>query len=720
MMEKQDKVMEKLNLYVIGMTCATCARTVEKAISKLPGVKLATVNLATNSAFIILEKPLEFEEIKKAVERVGYGISTEQPEEEERRRHKRVKRNFLLSISFTLPLVILMVLHMLKFHIPYFPWIEIAIGAVVLFVAGFDTFKGAFIAVKHLHSNMDTLISLGAISSWLTAVLHVSGLPVDSFGSIGAMIVAIHLTGRFIESNLRDRAMREIKGLLSLRPREARVIVEGKEEFIPASAVTPGMVVLVKPGERVPADGTIIEGQTNIDESVITGEPMPLEKGVGGIVIGGALNLNGAIKVRIDRPLESSFLSRMMELLKQVQGTRIPIQKIADRITNYFVPTILALATISFVFWYVSFYSLESFLSSLKHIFPWVLLTENRFSFALTCFISTIVIACPCALGLAIPMALLRGTTVASNKGILIKNAEIIQTALTVKYALFDKTGTLTEGKPKVTYYQLPEGELEKVVALERNSAHPLAGAIAGLQDKEDEFVVKDFKEVAGFGVTGEIGNSVYFVGKPEDLKPYEDYISQGKTVVEVRKGNKIIGFFIIEDKIREDTEDAIGSLMEFGVVPVLITGDNRKSAEIVGGKLGFKHIYAELAPEDKVHIIHKFQGEGAKVLMTGDGINDAAALKAADVSISISGGTDLAIENADAVIVKGGLSRIVDFFGVSKSTFRKVKENLVWAFLYNVLAIPLAMIGLINPIFAEVAMALSSITVIVNSLRLK
>lgn len=709
----------KLNLTITGMTCATCAKTVEKALMKLPQVKFASVNLATNTAFIVLKEPVSLSEVAKAVNRVGYGVSERPPEEEEIKRHKDVKKRFLLGLTFTAPLMFFMILHMCGVHIPYFTVLEAVLGLFVILVAGFSTLKGAFIAVSHLHANMDTLISLGSIVSVLNSFLKIAGLPIESFGTVGAMIITLHLAGRYIESSLRDKAVKEVKALLALRPREAKAIIGNEEVTVPVSALKKNMVVIVKPGERIPADGRIVDGTGSIDESMITGESTPVHREVGDSVIGGTINLNGKLLIIVEKEAEDSMIASMVKLMEEVQGTRIPIQKIADRITNYFVPVVVILAILSFFFWYFKFYSLQGFLARFKNYFPWILDTNSRISFALFASTSTIVIACPCAVGLAIPMALLRGAILSSGKGILIKNAEVIQTVLEVKFALFDKTGTLTLGKPVVVHHNLQDEDLSRVVAVEKLSTHPLGFAIASLS-KMGEAKVEDFIEKAGEGVEATVDGVRYSVGKPEKPELYREHFLLGRSVVEVKKDGNAVGYFVVEDALREDSQEAVRSLWDRGITPVLVTGDNKHIAEIVARKLNISYVHGEVTPKGKVDWVHYYKVLGGKVLMVGDGINDGPALKAADISVTISQGSDLAIENADVVIVKGGISKLVDLLDLSGIIFRKIKQNLLWAFCYNVVAIPLAVLGLVNPIIAEIAMSISSISVILNSLRLK
>lgn len=709
----------KTSLTVTGMTCATCSRMVERSLKKVDGVVFAAVNLATETAFVVSEREIPREDLEAAVKNAGYGVSYERSEDLEKTRYRRIKKNVAVSWLVTAPLMALMVLHMLGRHVPFYHPLEFLGGAVVIFWAGRDSLKGAWIALTHFHANMDVLVVAGSAAAWATSGLAYFGLPVASFGAVGAMIMALHLTGRYIESHLRDKASKEIRALLSVQAREARVLeADGGEIMVPIEAVKEDMVILVKPGERIPADGAVTEGATSVDESMITGESLPVAKGSGDEVTGGALNLTGVVRIRTIRVGEDSFLSQMVSLIQEAQGAKVPIQAFADRVTNYFVPGVAALALAGAFFWYRGAERFGSFLDAAGEWIPWVTSVRDPLSLSIFAFITTIVIACPCALGLATPMALITGTGAASRKGLIIRNAEAIQTARDVSVVVLDKTGTITEGKPTVAATDLSAEDLAAAASLESFSNHPLAKAISSASEERRN--VSGVEEITGEGVRGLVDSVEYFVGRPEDSAKYDAHLAQGRTVVEVRARGILAGFIAVEDPLREDAVEGVKRLSEMGITCVMATGDNEKTARAVAARAGISEIYAGVRPEGKLDLVRRLQSRGGKVLMTGDGMNDAAALKGADIGVAIGSGTDLAIDSADIVIVKGGISRLADAVSISRKTYSVIRQNLFWAFAYNVVAIPLAMAALLHPVIAEGAMAFSSISVILNSMRVK
>ena len=710
---------EKTTLRITGMTCATCSGAVERSLRKVEGVDFAAVNLATETALVVHDEKVAREDLQKAVERVGYGTSDEPPEEIDRIRYLSSRRNLFQALVVTVPLMVLMLFHMAGFHLPWFPALELVAAGFVVFYVGRGSIKGAWIAVTHFHTNMDTLISLGAASAWATTLLYILGIPIASFGSIGAMIVALHISGRFIESSLRDKAAKEIKNLLKLRAVEARALIDGKEVRVPIEAVTKGMTIKVGPGDRVPVDGEILAGRSSVDESMITGEPIPVLKEKGASVTGGSSNLTGEMIITVTRTGEDTFLSKMVSLVQEAQGSKIPIQALADSVTRVFVPVVTLLALSAGVLWFLYFDRFYPFVSSARVYLPWVLETESRLSFAVFVFVATMVIACPCALGLATPMALVAGTGLATKRGLLIRNAEAIQTTKDIGVVLMDKTGTLTEGNPSVTFHNLSPDDLAAAAAIEKSSGHPLAKAITASAG-EDLPSVENVQEVAGKGVTGLVGGIRYEVGKPDSYDGYSGYLEAGKTVVEVHREGVGAGFFAIEDRIRDDSSSAVEGMKALGLLPVMVTGDNEATARAVARQVGITEVLSGVRPEEKLDIVRTYQAEGKKVLMIGDGINDAAALKGADIGMAIGSGMDLAIDSADIVVMSGGISKALESIRISERTFKVITRNLFWAFLYNIIAIPVAMAGILHPAIAETAMAFSSISVVLNSLTIR
>ncbi len=718
-MNDKEQRQFKTSIVVTGMTCATCSRMVERSLGKVEGVVFAAVNLATETAFVVSDREIPKEELVKAVEKAGYSVSEERAEDLEKTRYLKTKKNLALSWLVTAPLMTLMVFHMVGQHVPLYHPLEFFGGALAIFWAGRDSIKGAWIALSHFHANMDVLVVSGSVAAWATAAFAFAGFPVVSFGAVGAMIMALHITGRYIESRLRDKASKEIRALLSIQAREARVLDgEGHEIMIPIEAVKEGMTLLVKPGERLPSDGELLDGTTSVDESMITGESLPVTKNAGDGVTGGSLNLTGAVRIRATRVGEDSFLAQMVSLIQEAQGAKVPIQAFADRVTNYFVPGVATLALVSGVFWYFQAGRLSPFLDGAARFLPWVTSLRDPLSLSIFAFITTIVIACPCALGLATPMALITGTGAASKKGLIIRNAEAIQTARDVTVAVLDKTGTITEGKPTVVDTDLSPEALAAVASLEVFSNHPLARAIAAASD--ERLPVTDLEEITGEGVRGKVAGTTWFVGRPEDASKYDAHLALGRTVVEVRRDELASGFVAVEDPLREDAIEGIRRLSEMGISCVMATGDNEKTALAVAARVGIAEVRAGVRPDGKLDLVRNLQARGGKVLMTGDGMNDAAALKGADIGVAIGSGTDLAIDSADIVIVKGGISRLADAVAISRKTFTVIRQNLFWAFAYNVISIPLAMGALLHPVIAEGAMAFSSISVILNSMRVK
>lgn len=712
----------KKSFSVQGMTCASCVRNVENTLKKMPGVKYVSVNLATEQAYLISEKEISFQEIKKAVEESGYTAMSKVPDGSViEKRFIRSRKNFLLSISVTAVLMLLMILHMSGIHIPYFNWYEIILAGFVLFFTGRDTFKGAWIALSHKHTNMDTLVSIGAVASYITVWLELTGLNIMSFASISAMLISLHLTGRYIEARLKQKASNEIKELIGLQSQTANIQTAQGIVKVPVQAVKVGTQIIVRQGERVPLDGKIIMGEGYADESMITGEPLPASRKIGDSVIGGSILSGGTITVEVLKTGEDTFLSQMIKLVQQVQGSKVPIQAFADRITLYFIPIVLSLAAAASLVWLFGYQNMMPFMMKISSFLPWINYEMGALSTAVFVFVSTMVIACPCALGLATPMALLAGTSSAARKGLIIRNGEAIQSSKNINVLLLDKTGTVTKGKPKVVQTDIDPKELNIIANIEKNSIHPLAKAIWEYNlPNYSEVSVDDVREEIGNGISARYSNTTYFIGKPEYPSKYTGLLSQGYTVLQALKNGQNIGYVAVSDPVKEDSAKAVGELKSMGIRVIMVTGDDEKTAAIISKKVGIDEFEAGVKPQGKADIVKKYQILGYKVGMVGDGINDAPALKSADIGIAIGTGTDLAIESADMVIVKGELSKVAQAINISKVTFLKIKQNLFWAFFYNIIAIPLAMAGVLHPVISELAMTFSSINVILNSLSIR
>ncbi|HPB20457.1 MAG TPA: cation-translocating P-type ATPase [Bacteroidales bacterium] len=715
---------KKFSFSVQGMVCAMCVKNVENAIKKLNGVKYVSVNLATQRAFVIANDNISFEDIKKAIEKAGYKATMDAPTEDLiEKQFQEAKRNMNLSLYVTIPLMLLMIMHMSGIHIPYFTVIELIASTIVIFVTGRKMLRNAWVALIHSHTNMDTLLSIGAISAWLTNILAIAGLDVLSFGTVAAMIITLNLIGRYIESRMKSNAAKEIRLLISLKATTANVLTNEAIVETPIDAVKLGEIIIIRQGEKIPLDGKIIEGKASINESMVTGEPLPVYKTVNDNVISGTIVENGIINVKVEKVGEETFINQMIKLVEEAQSSKVPIQALADKITRYFVPIVLILAILSFVFWFFNYELYLPFLHKAANIFPWIITGAGALSTAIFSFVATLVIACPCALGLATPMALVTSSGVAAKKGLIIKNGEAIQMAKDINVILFDKTGTITTGQLTVVDHNLDDEVLNIIANIEENSIHPLAKAIVNYvidKAKFKKITITDIEEISGQGIKGKFNNDIFKIGKPIYTENYLNFLENGETVLEVTRNDEIIGYIRISDVLKADAANTMTKIKELGLITAMVTGDNDITARAIANKISIDEVWAGVSPEKKVDIIRKYQIEGKKVMMVGDGINDAAALKASEIGVAIGTGSDLTIESADIIISKGDISKILDTINLSKLTFKKIKQNLFWAFIYNIIAVPMAMMSLLHPVIAEAAMLLSSINVIYNSGRIK
>jgi len=714
---------------VEGMTCASCARIVERNLNKLDGVNFVSVNLATHKAYVVSEPTVEALDIKQAVEKAGYTYSKEVAGDDVLTRQFAASRKKIkTALYLTLPLMLLMILHMSGVHVPSFFTIEAIIAGVVLFVPGRSTIKSAFIALRHGHTNMDTLVSISAFVSWLTAILGAAGIQEISFGSISSMIVAFHLGGRYIEARLKHRAAQDVRSLLDVQARNARLRTDAGIEEVPIEAVKPGAHVMVRTGEKIPLDGKIIEGSALVDESMVTGEPVPSPHEQNSQVIGGTIVQQGSITVEVEKVGEDTFLSQMIRLVEEAQSSRIPLQALADRISVYFVPAIIVIALLSGSLWYLLYPQLQPLLQWASQYLFWLYPDPGAPTAGLFVFVTVLVIACPCALGLATPMALIAGSGKAATHGILIKNGEALQNTKTLRYLLMDKTGTITRGRPQVVETSLSKEVLLRVAAIESHSIHPLAAAVvehAFGQANPDQanfdktLHIEGLEEIAGEGIHGRVAGVEYKIGKPRDPEAYKQLMQQGYTVIEVESSGKAAGWIAITDPIKPEAAEAVQSLHRMGITTVMLTGDSYTTARSVAAKVGIDEVIAEVSPDCKAEMVRHYRSMGAPVGMVGDGINDAAALKTADVGFAVGSGTDLSIESADIVLIQDNLAVLSGAIEISRKTVDTIKQNLFWAFFYNVVALPLAALGFLHPVIAELAMLFSSINVILNSLKI-
>ncbi len=742
-----DARTERVILPIGGMTCAACVRHVERALNKVDGVAVANVNLATERAVVeYLPGQVSVDTLKQAVADAGYEVleQTEATEGEEVdlevEKMQLARRRMIVAWAFTIPIVVIMLMHMV-FGIawPTMMAVELAmilLALPVLVWPGYSTFRSAWSSVTHGSANMDVLIAMGTAASWISGPLSFV-FSLSSYAGVAAMIMAIHLTGRYVEASAKGRASQAIRKLLQLGAKTAHVLIDGQEYEVPLSQVKVGDVMVVRPGDKVPTDGSVVQGESAIDESMATGESMPVSKGPGDQVIGATVNQIGLLHVRATRVGKDTFLAQVVRLVEEAQGTKVPIQEFADRVTSIFVPVILGIAVVTMLVWVLFGGSLRGVLEAARTVLPWVDPSLSPATLALVATISVLVIACPCALGLATPTALMVGSGMGAENGILIRNGEAIQTMREVRAVVLDKTGTLTAGKPAVTDVlglSLDERDLVRVAAsAEMGSEHPIGKAIVA--DAQGRGLAltspEQFSAVQGKGISARVGEDHVLVGSSRllqeagvDVTAGEAELarleSEAKTTMLVAVNNTLVGLLAVADPIKPETPETIRLLRDMGLQTVMLTGDNQRTAEAIARQAGIDHVVAGVLPEGKVAEIRRLQETWGTVAMVGDGINDAPALSQANVGIAIGTGTDIAIEAADITLVRGDLRGVVNAVKLSRATFRKIKQNLFWAFFYNLIMIPLAILGLLHPALAEVAMASSSITVVTNANMLR
>lgn len=727
----------KITIGIQGMTCAACVAAAEKALLKLDGVISASVSLPAERAVIEYDpEKTGFDEIAAAVGAAGYS-AVRDPESDRRKRHAAEHRSqrtkLIIAAVFTVPLFYLAMAPMIPWFSAPVPGIlapdknpvAYAVAQLILtvpvIVCGADFFRKGIPNLVRLHPNMDSLVAVGTGCAVIYSVYSLARIIQGDEHAVhslyfesAAVIITLILLGRLLESRSTGKTGEAVERLIDLSPKSATILRDGEEVTIAADEIRLGDVIVVRPGESLPADGTVLTGETALDESMLTGESIPAEKGPGGKVFAATINQTGSITYRADGIGADTALARIIRMVEDAQGSKAPIAKMADTVAGYFVPAVIAIALIAGIGW---------------------LIAGRGFEFAFTVFVSVLVIACPCALGLATPTAIIVGTGRAAEQGILFKSAEALETAGRVTAVVLDKTGTITQGKPEVTgLHPAEEGGEERLLALaaaaERFSEHPLARAICAEAEKRGIPVpeAEDFRSSTGFGVEVQIGGKMLRVGKagfvalPDDGR-LETLAEQGNTPVAVEYAGEFLGLIALADVLKEDCEEAVLTLERMGIRPALLTGDNLRTAKAIAAKAGISEVIAEVLPDQKADEVAR-KMESGKVAMVGDGINDAPALTRADLGIAIGTGTDIAIEAADVVLMRGDVSEIPRAFAIGRTTLRTIRQNLFWAFLYNTLGIPvaagvLAIFGgpLLNPMIGALAMSLSSVSVVTNSL---
>ncbi|MCF6409315.1 heavy metal translocating P-type ATPase [Pseudalkalibacillus salsuginis] len=729
-----DVPTEGLELDIQGMTCAACSSRIEKVIGKMDGIQSINVNLTTETGKIEIQPGVvSEEEILQKIEKLGYKAEVKQDRstkvEKKDREMKKKQRTLLISILLSAPLLYTMFGHLpftSGIPVPHFlmnPWVQFALATPVQFYIGGPFYVGAYRALKNKSANMDVLVALGTSAAYFYSLLETlrsaywPGYHPQLYFETSAILITLILVGKYFEFLAKGRTTLAIKSLLNLQAKDATLIENGVERKVAVDQVRVGDHLLVKPGEKIPVDGEIMKGRSSIDESMITGESIPVEKNIGDSVIGSTINKNGTLTVEATKVGKDTALAGIIKIVEEAQGSKAPIQRMADVISGIFVPIVVAISVVVFFIWYL-------------------FAAPGQLTTALEASIAVLVIACPCALGLATPTSIMVGTGKGAEQGILFKGGEFLEGTHRIDTVLFDKTGTITKGKPEVTdWIPLKEDNdfLSLLVSAEKGSEHPLANAIVAYgEEHQVEMLEPDhFEAVPGHGIVADISSRKVLVGTRKLMEQhlvqtseYEGEIKklehEGKTAMLMAANQELVAFVAVADTIKETSKTAMDQLKRMGIDVYMITGDNERTAKAIADQIGIEGVFAEVLPEEKSEKVRELQSHGKKVMMVGDGINDAPALALADIGVAIGTGTDVAIETADITLVGGDLTLLTKAIALSKKTMRNIRQNLFWALFYNSAGIPVAALGLLAPWVAGAAMAFSSVSVVSNSLRLK
>jgi Cu+-exporting ATPase len=719
---------------VLGMSCASCVGRVEKALNRLPGMVSSSVNLATEKAHVEFDNSLlDLNKVLSVIEEAGYQASEVKPEtldhEKEIREREagHLRLRFFAAAILSSPLLLAMITGMtgIEISLLHNPFFQLAVTTPVQFAIGWRFYKNAYHSLRSLSPGMDLLVAMGTSAAYFYSLYngfirnYPAGTKPELYFEASAVLITLILLGKYLEARAKGKTSEAIKKLIGLQPKKARVIRDGKESDVPIENLRVGDKVVVRPGERIAVDGIVAGGETSVDESMLTGESIPVDKSAGENVFGGTINNNGTITFTSTKVGKETLLARIIKVVEDAQGSKAPIQHLADRVAGIFVPAVLSIAIVTFAVWnFVAGNSTMAFIAA----------------------VSVLVIACPCALGLATPTAIMVGTGLGAENGILIKSGESLERALRIDAVVLDKTGTITKGEPSVTDIVALNGTderklLEYAGIAEKKSEHPLGEAIVkkaeGIKGNIED--PKSFTAFPGKGVIAEYRGKKIIAGRKNLLdengvdtgagkEKAEALESEGKTVVYISHGNVLSGIIAIADTVKEDSADAVKRMRKMNIDVYMITGDNRRTAEAIGREVGIPEdrILAQVLPEKKAEEVKKLQEGGHVVAMVGDGINDAPALATADIGMAMGTGSDIAIESGDITLVKGSLKSVVSAIRLSRKTMNKIKQNLFWAFIYNVIGIPVAFLGFLNPVVAGAAMAFSSVSVVSNSLSLK